>query len=68
MPAASNERKSAAAAVGGEERQLVAQEISPAEQRGRAAIEAMLALRDSGCIKPVTLEEILAWRHEGHGS
>jgi len=24
------------------------------------------ALRDSGAIKPATLEEILAWRHEGH--
>jgi hypothetical protein len=32
----------------------------------RAAIEAMLALRDSGAILPVTREEILAWRHEGH--
>ena len=32
----------------------------------RAAIEAILALRDSGQIKPVTTEEILAWRHEGH--
>ena len=27
---------------------------------------ARLAPRDSGAIKPVTLEEILAWRHEGH--
>ena len=33
---------------------------------GLAAIEAILALRDSGLIKPVTREEILAWRHEGH--
>jgi len=23
-------------------------------------------LRDSGEIKPVTVDEILAWRHEGH--
>jgi hypothetical protein len=26
---------------------------------------AALALRDSGAIKPVTREEILAWRREG---
>ena len=31
-----------------------------------AAIRAILALRDSGAIKPVTREEILPWRHEGH--
>ncbi len=37
----------------------------PAEAR-LAAIKAILALRDSGAIKPVTREEILAWRHEGH--
>ncbi|MGA9599031.1 MAG: hypothetical protein WBS22_01980 [Methylocystis sp.] len=36
------------------------------QARRRAAIEAMLAFRDSGAIKPVTLEEILAWRDEGH--
>ena len=30
------------------------------------AIKAILALRDSGAILPVTREEILAWRHEGH--
>ena len=36
------------------------------QARRRAAIEAILALRDSGQIKPVTTEEILAWRHEGH--
>jgi prevent-host-death family protein len=34
--------------------------------RRRAAIEAIKAQRDSGRIKPVTLEEILAWRHERH--
>jgi prevent-host-death family protein len=34
--------------------------------RRRAAIEDLRAFRDSGKIKPVTLEEILAWRHEGH--
>jgi hypothetical protein len=44
-----------------------AHENSAKEQAPRlAAIEAILALRDSGEIKPVTLEEILAWRHEGH--
>ena len=35
-------------------------------ERGESAIEAALALRDSGDILPVTAEEILAWRHEGH--
>jgi len=33
--------------------------------RGRAAVEAMLALRDSGRIKPVTQAEIRAWIREG---
>lgn len=37
------------------------------EQARRAAvIEEILTARDSGEIKPVTREEILAWRHEGH--
>ena len=36
------------------------------QARRRAAIEAVLALRDSGKIKPVSVDEILAWRHEGH--
>jgi prevent-host-death family protein len=34
--------------------------------RRRAAIEAMLRERDDGTRKTVTLEEVLAWRHEGH--
>ena len=34
--------------------------------RRRAAIEAMLRERDDGARKKVTLEEILAWRHEVH--
>ena len=34
--------------------------------RRRAAIEAMLRERDDGTRKRVTLEEVLAWRHEGH--
>jgi prevent-host-death family protein len=33
--------------------------------RGKAAIEAILALRDSGRIKPVTQAEIRAWISEG---
>ena len=33
--------------------------------RGRAAVEAMLALRDSGRIKSVTQAEIRAWMREG---
>ena len=38
-----------------------------AEPAARAALmERALALRDSGAIKPVSVEEILAWRHEGH--
>jgi prevent-host-death family protein len=36
------------------------------EKRRRAAIEAMLRERDDGTRQKVTLEEILAWRHEGH--
>ena len=32
----------------------------------RTAIEDLLAFRDSGRIKPVTRDEILAWKHEGH--
>jgi len=45
----------------------------PKSARGAAEVEekarrraAMLALRDSGASKPVTLEEMLEWRHEGH--
>jgi prevent-host-death family protein len=34
--------------------------------RRRAVIEAMLRERDDGTRKKVTLEEVLAWRHEGH--
>jgi prevent-host-death family protein len=42
--------------------------LAPLDEKARRrdAIEAILALRDSGKIKPVTVEEILAWRHEGH--
>ena len=42
--------------------------LAPLEERerGESAVEAALALRDSGDIQPVTAEEILAWRHEGH--
>lgn len=36
------------------------------QTRRRNAVEAVLALRDSGKIKPVSVDEILAWRHEGH--
>lgn len=36
------------------------------EKRRRAAIEAMLRERDDGTRQNVALEEILAWRHEGH--
>jgi hypothetical protein len=35
------------------------------EALGSKEPTAMLALRDSGAIKPVTLEEILAWRDDG---
>lgn len=34
--------------------------------RRRAPFEQIIATRDSGRIQPVTQEEILAWRHEGH--
>jgi hypothetical protein len=72
MPAACDRESSAfseqkAGAGDREGCRSAAQEISTDEQaRRRAMIDAMLALRDSGKIKPVTLEEILAWRHEGH--
>ena len=36
-----------------------------AKARGRAAVDAMLAVRDSGRVKPVTQEEIRAWIGEG---
>lgn len=36
------------------------------QARRRAVMEEILATRDSGKIKPVSREEILAWRHEGH--
>lgn len=41
--------------------------LAPLEEatRGRAAVEAMLRLRDSGDIKPVTQAEIRAWISEG---
>jgi hypothetical protein len=63
---ASNERKSEAEATGREGGQSSTPEIPPDEPaRRRAAIDAILALRDSA--KPVTLEEIRSRRHEGHG-
>ena len=34
--------------------------------RRRAVIEAMLRERDDGTRKTITLEEVLAWRDEGH--
>jgi prevent-host-death family protein len=41
--------------------------LMPIEEkaRGRAAIETMLALRDSGRIKTVTQDEIRTWIGEG---
>ena len=32
----------------------------------QSAFDAMIALRDSGLIKPVTQDEIATWKHEGH--
>jgi len=42
--------------------------LAPLDEKLEAAavIERILALRDSGAVKPVTVDEILAWRHEGH--
>ena len=44
--------------------------LSPLEddkqRRAKQAIARIRALRDSGDIKPVSIDEILAWRHEGH--
>ena len=39
---------------------------SDRRRRAREAIGRIRALRDGGEIEPVTLDEILAWRHEGH--
>jgi hypothetical protein len=36
------------------------------ESAGFEAADEILRLRESGRIEPVTIEEILAWRHEGH--
>ena len=35
-------------------------------ERARAVVEEAVAARDSGRIKPVTREERVAWRREGH--
>ena len=37
-----------------------------AKARQSAAIEEILAMRDSGRIEPVTQDEVRAWKHEGH--
>ena len=67
MSDASAEKKAEAVVASRKQAQAATQEISAEEQaRRRTAIEAILALRDSGKITPVTREEILAWRHEGH--
>jgi len=55
MSAASNEEKTAAEATGQVGSSPAAQKPSAEEQTRRRA-----------AIKPVTREEILAWRHEGH--
>jgi prevent-host-death family protein len=34
----------------------------------RAAFADMIAARDSGRIKPMSIEDIIAWKHEGHRS
>ena len=47
--------------------EVTEEEAEKAEKEAaRRAIEAALALRNCGAIKPVTREEILAWGHEGH--
>ena len=35
------------------------------QERRRAAIEAIKAERGRGKIEPITIEEIIAWKHEG---
>jgi antitoxin (DNA-binding transcriptional repressor) of toxin-antitoxin stability system len=42
--------------------------FAPVDAQAAAADVAgdILQLRGSGNVKPVTVEEILAWRHEGH--
>ena len=64
----SDERKAETEIVGEEGHLPSAPEISVAEKSApaRPAIDKALALRDSGSIRPEALEEILAWRHEGH--
>ena len=50
-------------AAGGRERPEAADgEVE--KEAAQRAVEAILALRDRA--KPVTVEEILTWRHEGH--
>ncbi|WP_161915515.1 hypothetical protein [Methylosinus sp. C49] len=70
MSPASDDENSASRRIPSADRtpsRSLARDLSAEEQaRRRAAIDAILALRDSGEIKPVTREEILAWRHEGH--
>ena len=40
---------------------------SDRRRRAREAVARIRTLRDNGGIEPVTVDEILAWRHEGHG-
>lgn len=34
--------------------------------RAKAALDSILALRDSGRIKRASTDELIAWKHEGH--
>ena len=45
-------------------------QLAPIEPRRdlRAAFADMIAARDSGRIKPMSIEDIIAWKHEGHRS
>lgn len=45
-------------------------QLVPIEPRRdlRAAFADMIAARDSGRIKPMSIEDIIAWKHEGHRS
>ncbi|MBI1868402.1 MAG: type II toxin-antitoxin system prevent-host-death family antitoxin [Methylocystis sp.] len=36
------------------------------QARRRVVVEAIKGERKNGKLEPITLEEILAWRHEGH--
>ena len=67
MPAPDHKRpafESVEPAASGDQKRPEAVESEAEKEAARRAIEAILALRARA--KPARVEEILAWRHEGH--